>query len=57
MLMILDKFNHISNSYGGVKSKASIAFEFALFVKKFVEFTFEYYNIVQTKYNEGRPPH
>ena len=55
--MILNKLNTISNNYGGVNSKSTISFELALFVKNFIEFTFNYFNIVQTIHNEGRPPY
>ena len=50
--MILNKLNTISNNYGGVNSKSTISFELALFVKNFIEFTFNYFNIVQTIHNE-----
>ena len=49
--------NLISNEYCGRKSKTEISFELMLFVKNFIEFVFKYYNINQTIYDEGRPPH
>ena len=57
ILMILNKLNTISNNYGGVNSKSTISFELALFVKNFIEFTFNYFNIVQTIHNKGRQPY
>ena len=55
--MSLGLINIISNNYGGRKSKTDMAFELAIFVKNFIEFVFKYYNINQTIYDEGRPPH
>ena len=55
--MSLNKLNTVSNNYGCSNSKADTAFELALFCKNFVEFTFTYFNITQTIYKVGKPPH
>ena len=54
--MVKSTSTHVSNSYGGVNSKSSQDYELALFVKKFIEFTFNYFNITNIKKNTGKPP-
>ena len=54
--MFFNNTIRVSNNYGSFSSKSTMDFELALFVKKFIEFVFAYFNIEQNLFEEGRPP-
>ena len=55
-MMFYNDTIRVSNNYGSISSKSTRDFELAIFVKRFVEFVFAYFNIEQNISEEGRPP-
>ena len=54
-MIIYDKFQ-VSNNYGGENSLSEYDYDLAIFVKNFVGFTFNYFNILDNeKIRENSP--
>ena len=56
IIMFFNNTISVSTNYGSISSKSTMEFELAIFVKKFVEFVFAYFNIEQNIFKECRPP-